>query len=360
MDKPTFPPGFASRAALPPGLDARSAAVLREIVEQYVETGEPVGSRTLSRRLPMNLSPATIRNVMADLTDAGLLFAPHTSAGRLPTDQGLRLFVDGLLHFGELAEDEREAITAALAASGRSLEDTLAEASSMLSGLSQAAGLVLAPKSDGAIRHIEFVPLGSGPRPRGPGERRRPRREPGDRDPARPAALGAPAGGQLPECPPLRPLAGRIAADRRRRRWPRTGPNSTRCRRWWWRPASPPGPARARPGSLIVRGQARLLSDVTQIERLTAIQALFDRLEAQETMLRLLELAEQSEGVRIFIGAESGLFGTSGVSMVVAPARSDGGRIVGAIGVIGPTRINYGRIIPVVDYTARVIGRLLG
>src|ERR1700751_5631776 len=151
-----------TRAADPLGLDARAAAVLREIVEQYVETGEPVGSRTLSRRLPMSLSPATIRNVMADLTDAGLLFAPHTSAGRLPTDLGLRLFVDGLLHFGELAEDEREAISAALAASGRSLEDTLAEASSLLSGLSQAAGLVLAPKSDGAIRHIEFVPLGSG------------------------------------------------------------------------------------------------------------------------------------------------------------------------------------------------------
>src|SRR6516165_6940266 len=162
MDTPHSSASTPFRAALPAGLDARSAAVLREIVEQYVETGEPVGSRTLSRRLPLSLSPATIRNVMADLTDAGLLFAPHTSAGRLPTEQGLRLFVDGLLHFGELAEDEREAITAALAASGRSLEDTLAEASSLLSGLSQAAGLVLAPKSDGTIRHIEFVPLGSG------------------------------------------------------------------------------------------------------------------------------------------------------------------------------------------------------
>src|SRR6201995_4501582 len=174
MNIPVPPPGrfprFQGRTQpfpappppLPPGLDARSAAVLREIVEQYVATGEPVGSRTLARLLPMSLSPATIRNVMADLTDAGLLFAPHTSAGRLPTDQGLRLFVDGLLHFGELAEDEREAIAAALAASGRSLEDTLAEASSMLSGLSQAAGLVLAPKSEGAIRHIEFVPLGPG------------------------------------------------------------------------------------------------------------------------------------------------------------------------------------------------------
>src|SRR5215469_15191133 len=155
-------PSNQGNAPLPPGLDARSAAVLREIVEQYVATGEPVGSRTLARRLPMTLSPATIRNVMADLTDSGLLFAPHTAAGRLPTERGLRLFVDGLLHFGELAEDEREAISAALGASGRSLEETLAEASSMLSGLSQAAGLVLAPKSDGAIRHIEFVPLGPG------------------------------------------------------------------------------------------------------------------------------------------------------------------------------------------------------
>src|SRR6185437_10587901 len=139
-----------------------SAAVLREIVEQYVETGEPVGSRTLSRRLPMNVSPATIRNVMADLTEAGLLFAPHTSAGRLPTDLGLRLFVDGLLQFGELSDEDREAISTSLAASGRSLEDTLGEASAMLSGLSMAAGLVLAPKSEGALRHIEFVPLGPG------------------------------------------------------------------------------------------------------------------------------------------------------------------------------------------------------
>ena len=136
--------------------------MLREIVEQYVETGEPVGSRTLSRRLPLNLSPATIRNVMADLTDTGLLYAPHTSAGRLPTDLGLRLFVDGLLQFGELSDDERGSISAALEASGRSLEDTLTEASSMLSGLSAAAGLVLAPKTEGALRHIEFVPLGPG------------------------------------------------------------------------------------------------------------------------------------------------------------------------------------------------------
>src|SRR6476646_3818394 len=359
MDNPRNPIGIPFRAALPPGLDARSAAVLREIVEQYVETGEPVGSRTLSRRLPMNISPATIRNVMADLTDAGLLFAPHTSAGRLPTDQGLRLFVDGLLHFGELAEDEREAIAAALAASGRSLEDTLAEASSMLSGLSQAAGLVLAPKSEGAIRHIEFVPLGPGRalvvlvNADGHVE---------NRVIETPAGL-PPSGLQQAANYLNARLSGRSLGELRRIVAEEMSANRTELDTLsalvveaglatWTGGGSP--------GSLIVRGQARLLSDVTQINRLTAIQLLFDRLEAQETMLRLLELAEQSEGVRIFIGAESGLFGTSGVSMVVAPARSEGGRIVGAIGVIGPTRINYGRIIPVVDYTARVIGRLLG
>ncbi len=368
MDRPVTPPPNPARVggllggsglALPPGLDARSAAVLREIVEQYVETGEPVGSRTLSRRLPMNLSPATIRNVMADLTEAGLLFAPHTSAGRLPTDRGLRLFVDGLLQFGELAEDDRETIAAALAASGRSLEDTLAEASAMLSGLSAAAGLVLAPKSEGAIRHIEFVPLGPGRalvilvNADGHVENRVIETPPG----MPPSALQQ-AGNYLNARLSGRPLAElrllvaeEMAANRTELDILSAQVVEAGLATW---------SGDIRGGNLIIRGQGRLLSDVTQIERLAAIQALFDRLEAQETMLRLLELAEHSEGVRIFIGAESGLFGNAGLSMVVAPARSDVGRIVGAIGVIGPTRINYGRIIPVVDYTARVIGRLLG
>ena len=343
----------------PPGLDPRSAAVLREIVEQYVETGEPVGSRTLSRRLPMALSPATIRNVMADLTDAGLLFAPHTSAGRLPTDRGLRLFVDGLLQFGALDETEREAISCALEARGRSLEDTLAEASLMLSGLSSAAGLVLAPKSDGAVRHIEFVPLGTG----------------------RALVILVAADGQVEnrviETPPGLPssaltqaanylnarLAGLSLVELRRVVSDEIAENRTQLDALSAKVVEAglaTWTGEGRGGSLIVRGQARLLSDVTAVERLQGIQALFERLETQETLLQLLELAEASDGVRIFIGAESGLFGASGVSMVVAPARNEADRIVGAIGVIGPTRINYGRIIPVVDYTARVIGRLLG
>jgi heat-inducible transcriptional repressor len=355
--RPTAPRPAPARPA--PGLDARSAAVLREIVEQYVLTGEPVGSRTLSRRLPLNVSPATIRNVMADLTESGLLFAPHTSAGRLPTEQGLRLFVDGLLQFGELGEEEREQISAALAASGRSLEDTLAEASSLLSGLSAAAGVVLAPKGEGALRHIEFVPLGSGRAlvilvsADGQVENRVIEIPPG----VPPSALQQ-AGNYLnarlhgrPLTDLRRTVADEMAADRSQLDALAAQVVEAGLATW---------AGEGRTASLILRGQAKLLSDIAQIENLTAIQRLFERLETQETMLRLLELAEGSDGVRIFIGAESGLFGTSGVAMVVAPARNAGGRIVGAIGVIGPTRINYGRIIPVVDYTARVVGSLLG
>lgn len=344
---------------LPPGIDPRSAAVLREIVEQYVQTGEPVGSRTLSRRLPITLSPATVRNTMADLTDAGLLFAPHTSAGRLPTDRGLRLFVDGLLQSGTIADDERETISRALEARGRSLESTLAEASAVLSGLSQAAGLVLAPKGDGAVRHIEFVPLGHG----------------------RALVVLVGADGQVEnrvmEVPAGLPpsalveasnylnarLSGRTLAELRRlvdadMKEDRSQLDSLAAQVVESGLATWTGEGRG--GSLIIRGQARLLADASSQERLIAIQALFERLEQHETMLRLLELAESSEGVRIFIGAENGLFGTSGISMIVAPARNEQSRIVGAIGVIGPTRINYGRVIPVVDYTARVVGELLG
>ena len=356
------PRGPVRPTPLPPSLDARAAAVLREIVEQYVETGDPVGSRTLSRLLPMALSAATIRNVMADLTEAGLLFAPHTSAGRLPTQFGLRLFVDGLLQFGELTDDERETINAGLAASGRSLEDTLAQASTMLSGLSSAAGLVLAPKTEGPVRHIEFVALGSGRAlvilvgDDGHVENRVIETPPG----LPPSALQQ-ASNYLNARLSGRPLAEVRQAVAAEIETDRTELDALAAQVVAAGLATWTGPGGAgRGGSLIVRGQAKLLSDLTQVERLSAIQMLFERLEAEETMLKLLELAEESEGVRIFIGAESGLFGMSGVSMVVAAARAESGRIVGAIGVIGPTRINYGRIIPVVDYTARVIGRLLG
>ncbi len=345
-----------------PGLDSRSAAILRELVELYVQTGEPVGSRTLSRRLPLGLSPASIRNVMADLEEAGLLYAPHTSAGRLPTDRGLRLFIDGLLEFGDLGEAEREAISIRCAASGRSLQETLGEAGQMLSGLAGAAGLVVAPKGEAPVRHIEFVALGPGKAlvvlvaADGQVENR---------------VIEVPAG--LPPSALVQAgnylnarLAGRTLEDTRSHVAEEMAANRTALDAlttqvvaagmgtWTGVGGGSAG------GSLIIRGQARLLENLDQLAQVHEIQALFERLEAQETVLRLLDLAQRGEGVQIFIGAESGLFTTAGLSMVVAPFRNGAEKIVGAIGVIGPTRINYGRVIPVVDYTARVIGRLLG
>ncbi len=297
---------------------------------------------------------------MADLTDAGLLFAPHTSAGRLPTDRGLRLFVDGLLQFGELAEDDREAITATLRSSGRSLEDTLGEASHHAVRPVHGGGHgARAEKRGRAAGTSSSWPLGPGRAlvvlvgADGQVENRVI-----DTPPGLPPSALQQAGNYLNARLSGRPLGElrqivsvEIAANKSELDSLSAQIVEAGLATWT---------GEGRGASLIVRGQARLLADVTQIEKLAAIQILFERLETQETMIRLLDLAENSDGVRIFIGAESGLFGASGVSMVVAPARNASNRIVGAIGVIGPTRINYGRIIPVVDYTASVIGRLLG
>jgi heat-inducible transcriptional repressor len=343
------------------GLPGRSAVILREIVEAYVATGEPVGSRTLSRRLPMALSPATIRNVMADLEESGLIFAPHTSAGRLPTDRGLRMFVDGLLERGALTPEEEEAIAARCKAEGRSIEEVLAEASGLLAGLSQAAGLVLAPTSEAALKHVEFVSLGPGRvlvvlvTEDGQVENR---------------VIEAPQG--LPPSALIQAgnyvnsrLAGRTLEDARKAIEEEISAHRTELDELTSKVveaglATQAGAQAGAGRALIVRGQAKLLADVTALERLETIRGLFERLEAKETLLRLLELAQASEGVQIFIGAENRLFEAAGVTMIVAPYRNARDRIVGAIGVIGPTRINYGRIIPAVDYTAKVIGRLLG
>lgn len=352
-----FTPGLLP-ALSASALDNRATTVLRELVEVYVQTGEPVGSRTLSRRLPLNLSPASIRNVMADLEEAGLLYAPHTSAGRLPTQQGLRLFVDGLLEFGDLSAEERERISARCAAHGRSLQDTMAEAGQMLSGLAGAAGLVVAPKGEAPLRHIEFVPLGPGRAlvvlVQGDG---RVENRVIEVPPGLPPASLVQAGNYLNAR-----LAGRTLDETRAEVSAEISSNRTaldalthqvvEAGMATWSGGST--------GSLILRGQARLLENLENLSRVHEISALFERLEAQETTLKLLELAQRGEGVQIFIGAESGLFSTAGLSVVVAPFRNGQEKIVGAIGVIGPSRINYGRVIPVVDYTARVLGRLLG
>jgi heat-inducible transcriptional repressor len=340
-------------------LNERSREVFRMIVDAYVETGEPVGSRTLSRRGSLELSPASIRNVMADLEDAGLLFAPHTSAGRLPTDAGLRLFVNGLLELGGLSEEERASIDGRLVGSGRSLAQALEEATAALSGLSRCAGLVVAPKTERrSLKHIEFVPLSPGRAlvvmvtEDGLVENRLI-----DVPVGTPPAIMLTASNYLSARVIGRTIdeakmaiAGDIESNRAQldeltRRLVEAGLAS-----WSGDETS----------ALIVRGQAKLLEDVTALADLERLRTLFDMLETKESMLRLLDATREGEGVQIFIGADNPLFGVAGCSVIVAPYADSREQVVGAIGVIGPTRINYARIIPLVDYTAKVIGKLMG
>ncbi|MBE1236132.1 heat-inducible transcriptional repressor HrcA [Phaeovibrio sulfidiphilus] len=340
-------------------LDERSRQIFGQIVDLYVETGEPVGSRTLSRRLPVSLSSASVRNVMADLEDLGLLYAPHTSAGRLPTEAGLRLFVSGLLEFGKPGADERAEIEQRVRLTGKSVDQALSEASLALSGLSGCAGVVVAPKLNRALKHIEFVSLGPGRAlvvmVSGDGMvENRVLEVPGDLPPSALAEatnyLNARLSGRtLDEArdkihkelarhqTELDALAARVV-EAGIATWSGTGSH----------------------GELIVRGRSALLNDLTAVEDIERIRSLFDALETREQVLRVLDLVNSAEGVQIFIGAESPLFSVSGCSMIVAPYQNSQDEIIGAIGVIGPTRINYRRIIPLVDYTSKVLSRLIG
>jgi heat-inducible transcriptional repressor len=341
-------------------LNQRSREVFRQIVEAYVQTGEPVGSRTLSRRLTTALSPATIRNVMADLEDLGLLMAPHTSAGRVPTDAGLRLFVNGILEIGALSEKERSDIEARCVAGGRSMPEMLEEATNLLSGLSSCAGLVLAPKTDRPLKHIEFINLSPGRAlvvlvtEDGLVENR-----------VVEVAVGLPPSAlQMASNYLNARVVGRTLAEARafiqKEMEEQKSQLDTLTAKVVETGLATWAGTRDSQGYLIVRGQARLLEDVTALSDLERIRNLFEALETREQMMRMLDATGKAEGVQIFIGAESELFSHAGCSMIVSPYMNTKEQIVGAIGVIGPARINYARIIPMVDYTAKVIGRLMG
>ncbi|HLG90195.1 MAG TPA: heat-inducible transcriptional repressor HrcA [Alphaproteobacteria bacterium] len=338
-------------------LNRRARDILRLIVDAYVATGEPIGSRTISRRLGMSLSSATIRNVMADLEELGLLRAPHTSAGRLPTEAGLRLFVHGLLQVGHLSDDEREALDGQAAAAGRSLAEILGEATSVLSGLSGCTGLVVAPKTDRPLKHLEFVGLGPGRTlivlvtEDGVVENR---------------VVETPAG--IPQASLVMAsnylssrLIGRTLEEGRAAVLAEIEAAQTQLDALTTKVVEA-GLAihSSDTGQLIVRGQSNLLEDLEGRQDIERIRALFDALETKDTMLKLLEAAKAAEGVQIFIGSENALFAHAGCSMIITPYMNSREQVVGAIGVIGPTRLNYARVIPMVDYTAKVIGRLLG
>lgn len=345
-------------------LNERSRDIFRQIVDAYLSTGEPIGSRTIANRLKTKLSPATIRNVMADLEDTGLLYSPHTSAGRLPTDTGLKLFVDGLLEVGSLTEEERASIEGQCAAHGQSVEGMLEEASSAISGLSGCAGLVMAPKTDAPLRHIELVSLSPGRAmvvmvmENGVVENRIIETPPGLPPSALVEAanyLGARLVGRTltegSEQIMIELKAHQAHLDALTTKVVENGLAS------WSKPEGNDG---ALEGTLIVRGQANLLDDVSAQADLEQIRSLFTALERKETMLKLLSLAENAEGVQIFIGAQNNLFNMAGCSVIVSPFHDTREKIVGAIGVIGPTRMNYARIIPIVDYTAKLISKLVG
>jgi heat-inducible transcriptional repressor len=359
MNQPNPSPSPAQARALAE-LNERSREIFKQIVESYLATGDPVGSRNISRIIPMTLSPASVRNVMADLEHAGLIYAPHTSAGRLPTELGLRFFVDALLEIGDLPAEERDRVEAQMraAATGHTLETALAEASALLSGVSRGAGVVVTTKSNARLRHVEFVRL----------------------DPTRALVvlvsedgsvenrlLDLPAGlpaGALTEAAnflnarvqgrTLSELAAEIEA--RRTEMERELDEIT-ARLVEAGLATTVGSADER--HLIVRGQANLLEDLRAGEDLERIRLLFADLETQKDVIELLTRAQGGEGVRIFIGSENKLFSLSGSSLIAAPFRDGAQKIVGVVGVIGPTRLNYARIVPMVDYTAKVVSRIL-
>ncbi|HEX8168535.1 MAG TPA: heat-inducible transcriptional repressor HrcA [Beijerinckiaceae bacterium] len=360
MNVPPNPLPSPAQARAIAELNERSREIFRQIVESYLATGEPVGSRNLSRIIPMMLSPASVRNVMADLEHAGLVYAPHTSAGRLPTEVGLRFFVDAMLEIGDLSSEERERIEAQVraAAAGHTLESALAEASTLLSGVSRGAGVVVTTKQNPRLKHVEFVRL----------------------EPARALVVLVSEDGsvenRLLDLPPgLPPSALTEAANflnarirgktlseikfdiEARRTEMERELDAITARLVEAGVATSAGGAEAR--HLIVRGQANLLEDLHALEDLERIRLLFADLETQTDVIELLTRAEGAEGVRIFIGSENKLFSMSGSSMIAAPFRDASQKIVGVLGVIGPTRLNYARIVPMVDYTAKVVSRIL-
>lgn len=346
-----------------PALGDRPREVFRHLVEAFLSSGEPVGSRTLSQILPMTLSPASIRNVMADLEALGLLYAPHTSAGRAPTEKGLRLFVDGLMEIGQLAPDERISIEARMTGSGRAIEDVLTQATTLLSGLSHCAGLVVAAKQDGALKHVEFVPAGPGKAlvvmvsEDGQVENRLIDTPVGLPVSALTEAsnyLNARLRGRSLDSTRAEILAEleseRAELDALTARFVADGLATM---------VVPLATRNSEEKVLIVRGTSHLLDSLDAQADLERVRNLFDDIERKNDLIRLLELAKDGDGVRIFIGSENRLFSLSGSSIVAAPYANAAGKVVGVVGVLGPTRLNYGRIIPMVDYTAKVIGRLI-
>ncbi|MDT8328084.1 MAG: heat-inducible transcriptional repressor HrcA [Roseovarius sp.] len=340
-------------------MNDRSREVFRRVVESYLANGDPVGSRTLTRDFSEKVSAATIRNVMQDLEYLGLLGSPHISAGRVPTQEGLRMFVDGLLEVGDLEANDRKMIDDTVATNSQDVAGILDRIGSALSGVTRGASLVLTPKHEAPIKHIEFVSLAHDRAlvvlvfSDGHVENRIFNPPPGQT----PSSMREAANflNSLIEGKTLSDLqtviAKQIAA--RRQEIDQLSHAMVESGLAVWEGE---GDAYER---LIVRGRANLLNSGAEEVDLERIRTLFDDLERKRDIAEFLELADEGTGVRIFIGSENKLFSLSGSSLVVSPYMNADRKIIGAVGVIGPTRLNYGRIVPIVDYTAQLVGKLI-
>ncbi|WP_291728298.1 heat-inducible transcriptional repressor HrcA [Leisingera sp. F5] len=340
-------------------LNDRSREVFRTVVESYLESGDPVGSRTLTRSLSEKVSAATVRNVMQDLEYLGLLDSPHVSAGRVPTQMGLRMFVDGLLEVGDLNVQDREKIDATLGRNAGDVGGMLDRVGAALSGVTQGASLVLTPKHEAEIRHIEFVSLAHDRAlvvlvfSDGHVENRLFTPPPGQT----PSSMREAANflNALIEGKTLSEVQRQIQTEisARRQEIDSLAHAMIESGLAVWEQDD------SEQARLIVRGRANLLAETGAAEELERIRTLFDDLERKRDIAEFLELTEDGDGVRIFIGSENKLFSLSGSSLVVSPYMNADRKIIGAVGVIGPTRLNYGRIVPIVDYTAQLVGKLL-
>ncbi|MBS7668764.1 heat-inducible transcriptional repressor HrcA [Croceicoccus gelatinilyticus] len=339
-------------------MNDRAREIFRLVVEGYLDSGQPVGSKALATAEGINLSPASIRSVLADLERLGLLAAPHTSAGRMPTESGLRLFVDGMMQVAEPSQAERIAIERELARPGP-VEDALAKTSAMLSSLSACAGVVMVPAREPSLSQMSLVPLGNGRAlavlvgADGAIENRVL-----DLPPGTDSSALEQAGNYISAQMAGRTLAEAVAAVKRELADERASLDVAardlveRGLAVWTEDA-------ARRPVLIVRGQANLL-DETAIEDLERVRSLIDDIERSEQVAALLASARDADSARIFIGSENKLFSLSGSSVIASPYRDREGRVIGVVGVIGPTRLNYARLVPMVDFTARSLGRSLG
>lgn len=338
-------------------MDDRTRDIFRIVVESFIDSGGPVGSRTISKKSDVNLSPASIRNVMQDLEEVGLLAAPHTSAGRMPTELGLRLFVDGMMQVAQPSAEERRILARQMAGDGP-IEDALAAATTALSGLSACAGVVMVPKREPVLRHCSFVRLSDNQilavivDQDGSVENRILHVD----TPLPPSVLEQAANFITAN------FAGRSLSEaksamldqiiKERQAIDAASADLVAKGIAIWSEDSSERPV------LIVRGQANLLDNdaVSDLER---VRMLLGELEEMQEIASLLQTAREAKSARIFIGAENKLFSLSGSSVIAAPYRDGEGRVVGVVGVIGPTRLNYARVVPMVDFTARSLTRLL-